>query len=89
MDKVIAINDAPDPINGYYYSNKLGIYLDRAYKKGDIFDVLEWEAIDSRQYLVIYHDKLKHEMDVSAINFMRLEDYRELKINHILDDFKL
>ena len=36
--KVIAINDAPIPKNGY---SSNGVYLDRAYYKGDIFDSYE------------------------------------------------
>lgn len=92
--KVIAINDAPLPENGYY-SN--GVYLDRAYYKGDIFDVLsdnigvkstEWtwqdEPSSPNDWLVIYHDKLNVEMEVRTSNFITLDEFRNKKINEIL-----
>lgn len=96
--KVIAINDAPIPENGYY-SN--GVYLDRAYYKGDIFDVLsdnsgvnsnglstEWtwqdEPSSPSDWLVIYHDKINAEMEVRASNFITLDEFRNKKINEIL-----
>ena len=83
--KVIAINDAPTPKNGYH-SN--GVYLDRAYYKGDIFESYETfgdERVKS-VYLVIWHDKLEAEMEVDSNNFMILEEYRDMKLDSLLNN---
>ena len=81
--KVIAINDSPIPNNGYYFFN--GVYLDRAYYKGDIFTVMEdgFNKMGGGRIL-IWHNKLEAEMDVDANNFLTLEDYREKQIDKIL-----
>ena len=81
--KVIAINDAPTPKNGYH-SN--GVYLDRAYYKGDIFESYETfgdERVNSL-YLVILHHKLGTEMEVDSNNFITLEEYRNQQLDKIL-----
>ena len=81
--KVIAINDAPTPKNGY---SSNGVYLDRAYYKGDIFESYETfgdERVNS-VYLVILHHKLGAEMEVDSNNFITLEEWREQQINKIL-----
>jgi hypothetical protein len=75
--KVIAINDAPTPKNGYH-SN--GVYLDRAYYKGDIFESYETFG----KYLVILHHKLGTEMEVDSNNFITLEEYRNQQLDKIL-----
>lgn len=81
--KVIAINDSPIPNNGYYFFN--GVYLDRAYYKGDIFTVIEDDFNHPfHGRILIWHDKLRSEMDVDANNFLTLEEYREKQIDKIL-----
>jgi hypothetical protein len=75
--KVIAINDAPMPKNGYF-SN--GVYMDRAYYKGDIFELYE----TFNDYYVVWHDKLGAEMEVDSNNFLTLEEWREKQIDKIL-----
>ena len=89
--KVIAINDAPTPKNGYsrlQLGTSNGVYLDRAYYKGDIFE--SYETFDDERvnkvYLVIWHDKLGAEMDVDPNNFMILEDYRDMKLDTLLNN---
>jgi hypothetical protein len=81
--KVIAINDAPTPKNGYH-SN--GVYLDRAYYKGDIFDSYETFGDDrvNSVYLIIWHDKLGAEMEVDSKNFIKLEEHRNQQLDKIL-----
>lgn len=83
--KVIAINDAPTPENGYHHN---GVYLDKAYYKGDIFDVLDPQVYNlanvSRNWLVIHHDKLNVEMEVNSSNFIPLNEWRNSQINKIL-----
>ena len=75
--KVIAIKDAPTPISGYYHN---GVYLDRAYYKGDIFEVEEI-FIDS---YVIWHNKLKTKMEVNNNRFISLEKWREQQLDKLL-----
>lgn len=85
--KVIAIKDAPIPKNGYY-SN--GVYLDRAYYKGDVFDLSlneDWGSKpSSSDFMVIWHDKLQAEMEVDSNNFITLEEWRNSQINKIIND---
>ena len=89
--KVIAIKDAPIPKNGYY-SN--GVYLDRAYYKGDVFDsyflrpqYTNWGSKPSSSgFMVIWHDKLQAEMEVDSNNFITLEEWRNSQINKIIND---
>jgi hypothetical protein len=78
--KVIAINDAPIPENKYYSA---GIYLDRAYYKGDIFECFDFKTDTS--FLIIWHNKLEAEMEVNINNFMTLEDWRNSRLNKILN----
>jgi hypothetical protein len=84
--KVIAINDAPIPQKGY---NHNCIYYERAYYKGDIFEVYDrttWGGnVVTKEYLIIYHDKLETTMDVDPENFITLEEYRDKKIDNILN----
>ena len=93
--KVIAINDAPYPESRYRDTN--GSYLDRAYYKGDIFELsditltlgslkaTEWSWDSSYDFIIIHHDKIGGEMEVTKSNFMSLEDWRESKIDSILN----
>jgi len=77
--KVIAINDSPIPESGYHHN---GVYIDRAYYLGDIFEVYDkpkW----GKDYLIIYHHKLKENMDVNPENFISLEEWREQKLNEL------
>lgn len=80
--KVIAINDAPIPERGY---NHKGVYYERAYLKGDIFEVYDrhsWNSHD-KAYLIICHDKLETTMDVDPNNFITLEEWRNQKLNKL------
>jgi hypothetical protein len=81
--KVIAINDAPTPKNGY---SSNGVYLDRAYYKGDIFDSYETFGDErvTKVFMVIWHDKLGTEMEVDSKNFIKLEEHRNQQIDKIL-----
>lgn len=74
--KVIAIKDAPTPKNGYYHN---GVYMDRAYYKGDIF---ESHKTFGDNY-IIWHDKLKAEMEVDVDRFITLEKWRNIQIEKI------
>lgn len=78
--KVIAINDAPTPKNGY---SSNGVYLDRAYYKGDIFDSYETFGDErvTKVFMLIYHDKLEAEMEVDSNNFLTLEEWREKQLD--------
>jgi hypothetical protein len=79
--KVIAINDAPTPKNGY---SSNGVYLD--YYKGDIFDSYETFGDErvTKVFMVIWHDKLGAEMEVDSKNFIKLEEHRNQQIDKIL-----
>lgn len=83
--KVIAIADAPIPKKGYYHN---GVYMDRAYYKGNIFEVydstLSNDILPQPDYLIIYHDILEMNMDVDPNNFITLEEYRNKQIDSIL-----
>ena len=79
--KVIAINDAPIPKRGYYHN---GVYMDRAYYKGNIFQVYDITLTKSTDYLIIYHHILEMNMDVDPSNFISIEEYREKQLNKIL-----
>lgn len=79
--KVIAINDAPIPQRGYYHN---GVYMDRAYYKGNIFQVYDITLTKSTDYLIIYHHILEMNMDVDPSNFISIEEYREQQLNKIL-----
>ena len=79
--KVIAINDAPTPKNGYSTN---GVYLDRAYYKGDIFEVYDRTTWGTEDHLIIQHDKLETTMDVDPENFITLAENRDKKIDKIL-----
>jgi hypothetical protein len=79
--KVIAINDAPIPRRGYHHN---GIYIERAYYKGDIFEVCDRLTWGTEDHLIIYHDKLETTMDVDPENFINLVEHRDKKIDNIL-----
>ena len=85
--KVIAINDAPTATDKYFMlrNHINGVYLDRAYYKGDIFTVMEdgFNKMGGGRIL-IWHNKLEAEMDVDANNFLTLEEYREKQLDKIL-----
>jgi hypothetical protein len=79
--KVIAINDAPIPKTGYYSGD---IYLDRAYYKGDVFDLSLESKSSYSGFMVIWHDKIEYEMEVDSNNFITLDEWRNSQINKIL-----
>lgn len=79
--KVIAINDAPIPQRGYYHN---GVYMDRAYYKGNIFQVYDTTLTKSTDYLIIYHHILEMNMDVDPSNFISIEEYRDKQLDKIL-----
>lgn len=78
--KVIAISDAPIPEKGYYHK---GVYYDRAYYKGNIFEVLNRSTWGTEDHLIIYHDKLETTMDVDPTNFITLEEFRNQKLDKL------
>jgi hypothetical protein len=78
--KVIAINDAPIPQKGYYHN---GVYYERAYYKGDVFEIYDGSMFKTEDYLIIYHDKLEITMDVDTKNFITLIEHRENKLNEL------
>jgi hypothetical protein len=80
--KVIAINDAPLPERGYIHKGK---NYERAYYKGDVFEIYDGSMFRTEDYLIIYHDKLEITMDVDAERFITLEEHRDKKINKILN----
>ena len=80
--KVIAINDAPIPSSDPYLTSS-GIYLDRAYYKGDIFECIDDDEV-STNHILIYHNIIGCKMEVTKSNFMSLDNWRESKINEIL-----
>lgn len=71
--KVIAINDGPD--NGYIHN---GVYFSKPYYKGQIFEVSS-----DKGWLVIKHDKLGVDMEVSIYNFMKIEEWRNQQIEKL------
>lgn len=77
--KVIAIADAPIPKKGYYHN---GVYINRAYYKGNIFQV--YDKPIHNDYLIIYHHILEMNMDVDPSNFISIEEYREKQLDKIL-----
>lgn len=78
--KVIAINDAPIPQKGYYHN---GVYYERAYYKGDVFEIYDGSMFKTEDYLIIYHDKLEITMDVDTKNFITLIEHRENKLKEL------
>jgi hypothetical protein len=79
--KVIAISDAPLTERGYIHKGK---NYERAYYKGDVFEIYDGSMFRTEDYLIIYHDKLEITMDVDAERFITLEEHRDKKINKIL-----
>ena len=78
--RVIAINDAPIPQKGYYHN---GVYYERAYYKGDVFEIYDGSMFKTEDYLIIYHDKLEITMDVDTKNFITLIEHRENKLKEL------
>jgi hypothetical protein len=78
--KVIAISDAPLTERGYTHKGK---HYERAYYKGDVFEIYDGSMFRTEDYLIIYHDKLEITMDVDADNFITLREYRENKLNEL------
>ena len=79
--KVIAIKDAPVPDTKFLVA---GIPLDRAYSRGDIFEVVEGDKFHlGRDRLLIWHPKLGGEMDVNSNNFITLQEFRNRKIEEL------
>ena len=78
--KVIAINDDPISQKGYYHN---GVYYERAYYKGDVFEIYDGSMFKTEDYLIIYHDKLEIIMDVDTNNFITLIEHRENKLNEL------
>jgi hypothetical protein len=78
--KVIAIKDGPQSENGFTYKNK---FYQKAYQKGDTFEVYDQSISNWNEYLIIYHDKLETNMDVNPNNFIELNKWREMKLNQI------
>lgn len=76
--KVIAICDAPLTYSGYIYND---IYYQRAYYRGDIFEVYQWTELG----LIILHDKLEIVMDVDPQNFITLDEWRQERISQVVD----
>jgi hypothetical protein len=73
--KVIAIEDAPFQ----EIPTIKGIRKMMAYQKGDIFEV-----INNIGWLIIKHDKLGLDMEVSIYNFMELHEWRTQQIEKIM-----
>lgn len=80
--KVIAIGDAPDTVNKTGWRHN-GVYMDRAYYKGDIFEVSNSPISDTNGFFVIYHHKLETDMEVSLNNFVSLDEWREMKLRSL------
>lgn len=83
--KVIAISDSPKLTDIFLEESDFqynGLYVDRAYYKGDIFEVYDRPTM-GKDYLIIYHHKLKTNMDVNPENFISLEEWRERQLNKI------
>ena len=74
--KVIAIKDAPLAEKGYHHN---GVYLDRAYYKGDIFELVQ----SFHNSYIIWHDKINTKMEVDANRFITLEEWRNNQIEKI------
>jgi hypothetical protein len=77
--KVIAIKDAPIRDLGYM-SN--GVFYSRLYNKGDIFEAFYEQ--DKKINLIIQHDKFNADIQVDPDNFVDLDEWRESKINQVL-----
>jgi len=82
--KVIAIKDAPVPITKSGFTRK-GKFYDKAYYRGDVFEVHDRTTWGTEDYLIIYHDKLEINMDVDSKNFITLREYREQQLNKLLN----
>ncbi len=78
--KVIAIKDAPIPERGYTHKGK---HYERAYYKGDVFEIYDAPMFRTEEYLIIYHDKLEITMDVNTKNFITLREHREIKLEQL------
>lgn len=77
--KVIAIKDSPILPIGTDSYEKNGVYHERAYYKGDIFDVHRNDG-----WLIVYNHRIGINMDVNSDNFIKLEEWREKRLNELL-----
>lgn len=57
----------------------LGVDLERAYKKGDVFEVL---STFDKDY-VVYHPIIKTSMSVSMEHFITISEWRDNQLNKI------
>ena len=81
FDKVICIIDAPLIDKNIDLSRHHLPNLDRAYKVGDIYEVV---SIWSDQ-LVIWYPPLNSTMSVNRDNFILLSEWRDRKIESVLN----
>jgi hypothetical protein len=84
--KVIAIQDAPNIDTTISWAKQFNI--ERAYQKGDIFEVRERIHETHKKYkngLVIFNNYINKPMEVNPDNFITLDDYRNIKINQIIE----
>ena len=58
-------------------------YYERAYYKGDVFEIYDGSMFKTEDYLIIYHDKLEITMDVDTKNFITLIEHRENKLKEL------
>jgi hypothetical protein len=72
---VIAINDSPRMFSTHFGD---GV---QAYKKGDKFKVINTYSDE----IVVWHPLINSTMSLSAKNFQILEEYRQEKIETILE----
>lgn len=79
FDKIIAIADSP--LNGEIKANikRLGFPIERAYKKGDVFELL---SMFSDCY-VIWHPVINTSMSVSKNDFVSLSKWRDARLNEL------
>ena len=77
--KVIAIQDAPNIDTTISWAKEFNI--ERAYQKGDIFETHK----KYKNGLVIFNNYINKPMEVNPDNFIKLDDYRMIKINQIIE----
>ena len=84
--KIIALVDAKDPTTPFPSDAPDFKNIERAYFKGDIFEVNR-ESIEDNSYMYtyIYHPILDLDLSVRSENFMLLEDWRVSQIDKIIN----
>jgi hypothetical protein len=87
--KVIAIKNADViKLKNDFFKKEFNTSEDelKAYKIGDIFDVIETEftSINSIDIILIYNTNFNREMIVTRSNFITLEEWREQQLNTII-----